>query len=91
MTNLSAGSITGCQVGFENRFKLGCWTPVRVSVEGLESAESPRLEVIAADGEGSPAAVSTRLEQRAGATFTVDTLTRVGRQKAPLRVRLLDG
>lgn len=85
-----APAITDCQIGFHGLYKLGCWTPVAATVEGAEGLESPRLEVVAPDGDGSPAVVTVEIDAN-GSSMVVRTLTRVGRKDAKLRVRLLDG
>ena len=78
-------------MGFDGRYKLGFWVPVRVTVEGADQLESPRLEVVAPDSDGSPAVVATDLSPDAPTSLVVDSLTRVGRRDAVIRVRLLDG
>lgn len=89
-----AARIIDCRVGFDGRYKLGFWTPVRVTIEGLGALGDPRLEVLAPDSDGAPAALATPLRDhpaRRGEPTIVHTLTRVGRADATLLVSLWDG
>lgn len=87
---LGAPAITAVTVGFGGVYKLGVWTPVRVVLAGLGDLEAPRVEVVAPDGDGSPAIVTQELARR-GDRAVVHILARVGRRGAVLTVRLLDG
>ncbi len=55
-------SIAKVRIGFENYYKLGFWTPVRVELAGIDDDNAKRfhLDVTAADSDGVSTTVSTR-------------------------------
>jgi hypothetical protein len=54
--------IRSVQAGFDGKYKLGYWIPIRVTLQANETA-SGRLEVTVPDGDGVPTTVSLEGEQ----------------------------
>ena len=51
-------AIAGVEVGFEGRYKVGYWTPVRVLLENRSGAAvEGRLQLVVPDGDGAPSRV----------------------------------
>jgi len=46
--------IAGAEVGFNGLYKVGYWTPVRVTLEGNSEGVAGHLELITADGDNVP-------------------------------------
>src|SRR3954465_2630732 len=46
--------IARVELGFNNYFKVGCWTPVRIEVDGVQAGGKQRLEVTVGDSDGVP-------------------------------------
>ena len=44
------------RIGFANHYKLGCWTPVQITLSGApgDSGASGRIDLQAPDGDGLP-------------------------------------
>lgn len=83
------------QIGFDGVCKVGHWTPIWITVSGLQDARSARLELTTVDGEGAD--VTYRDEGEPHATPQPDGRTKLlhyvklGRRGVPLHVRLTDG
>jgi hypothetical protein len=84
--------IVEIRVGFDNHYKVGHWTPVRVAIEELGSLNEPTIEVAVPDGDGVMTIASAPLALTAAtegsATATVHTI--VGRLGSPIRATLTD-
>ena len=83
--------VKSVQVGFGNHYKLGCWTPVEVTLNGAvgNAAQTQRIDVQAIDGDGVPAWFSGPL-MSAAAEQTATAYIRLGRANQPLQVRLAE-
>lgn len=78
-------------MGFGDRYKVGCWTPLRIAVEGGEKSRSLVAEVRVPDGEGTLTSITSRpFSLTAGGMATVELLVRVGQLEASVEVVLLD-
>ncbi|MEX0978690.1 MAG: hypothetical protein WDZ48_07555, partial [Pirellulales bacterium] len=49
--------IVAVRAGFAGRFKVGCWTPFEIDLEGGSQATAGRIELTAPDGDGVPSRV----------------------------------
>lgn len=76
-------SVTGVEVGFAGRFKLGSETSLFIKVEGIKSPM--RLEAFAPDPDNLPVMTSTAVS----ADGVVVVPMTVGRKNATLRTRLI--
>lgn len=79
--------ITDVRIGFANAYKLGCWTPVQVDIEGGSQALTGTVHITVPDGDGVPTTV-VNLPNRPvgiepGRTTTVSMYVRVGQSSAP--------
>jgi hypothetical protein len=85
----SLPSVTRLQVGFGNHYKLGCWTPVAMTLSGAfgDSGARGRLDLQAPDGDGVPTWFTGPT-----ATWTAGGIelgyVRIGRPDRALQVRL---
>ncbi len=50
-------AITRLRVGFADRYKVGCWTPVEVTLRGGNELLDGQLELVVPDGDGVPTRV----------------------------------
>jgi len=81
--------VKNIRIGFANHYKLGCWTPVQITISGAlgDSGAGGRTDVRAPDGDGLPVwFTGPRLIWTMGQTVT--TYARLGRAGQPLAVRL---
>lgn len=87
-------AIDGAGLGLDGKYKVGFWTPVRITLTGGEKEVLGRLELTTADGDGLP----SRYTDPAGEYFKVPasqsvTLLRyikIGRVGAALTISLRD-
>jgi hypothetical protein len=82
-------SVTNLQIGFANHYKLGCWTPVEVTLSGAlgDSGASGRVDIAAPDSDDVLAwFIGPRLIWTEGSSHLA--YVRVGRPDQPLHVRL---
>src|SRR5262245_4188281 len=85
----SLPEVKSIHVGFGNRYKLGCWTPVEVTFSGApgDSGAGGRLEIEAPDGDAvpcrfaGPRLISTMGESRLA-------YAKIGRADGPINVLL---
>jgi hypothetical protein len=85
--------VKSIQLGFNNHFKLGCWTPVEVTFDGADvDSTAEQLDVQAIDGDGVPAWF-TGPPVLGSAGQTAISYVRIGRSDPFLKIRLtkLDG
>ncbi len=52
--------ITAVRVGFAGRYKLGCWTPVEITLRGGDTSVLGTIQIDLPDGDGLPARFSTQ-------------------------------
>lgn len=51
--------VTGIDVGFGSKYRTGCWTPVRVTIESKDGYDGP-LSIIVPDGDGVPSRITVK-------------------------------
>ena len=49
--------IVAVRAGFAGRFKVGCWTPFEIELQGGSESLTGRVELVAPDGDGVPSRV----------------------------------
>jgi hypothetical protein len=83
-------TVENIRVGFEERYKIGTWTPVWVDLKGGKAPFDGYLEVIVPDDDGTPTSKLTavRVETNGFATFV--TYVRPGARNGDMLVRVLD-
>ncbi|HYO25076.1 MAG TPA: hypothetical protein VEQ85_09000 [Lacipirellulaceae bacterium] len=86
----AAPEILGVQVGFAGAYKLGCWTALRAKVRGGHELPGLRIEAVTADSDGVATTFTAPLQVGASETIEAELVIRVGRDGAPLTVRLVD-
>ena len=78
-------------VGFAERYRVGRWTPVHVTVQAGNMPLDGQLELVLPDGEGTESAtVSRQLALAAGARDTITGYAKFGRVDGSLEAHLLD-
>ncbi len=83
--------ITQVHVGLDQTVRLGCWTPVRLTIAGGDAGFSGDIELAALDGEGVSARYVesvTQFQVAAGETWTGWRYLKVGRSGTQIAVRL---
>ena len=81
--------VKSIRLGFDNHYKLGCWTPVYMELSGAlgDSGAAGRFDIEAPDGDDVPAwFIGPRFIWTEGATRT--EYVRIGRPNSQLKVRL---
>jgi hypothetical protein len=81
--------VEAIRMGFGNHYKLGCWTPVDVTLSGAfgDSGAGGRIDVETLDGDAVPAwFIGPKLVWTAGGTSTA--YAKIGRSESPIHVRL---
>ena len=81
--------VKSIRLGFDNHYKLGCWTPVYMELSGAlgDSGAPGRFDIEAPDGDDVPAwFIGPRFIWTEGATRT--EYVRIGRPNSQLKVRL---
>jgi hypothetical protein len=88
-----APQFTGIRVGLGDRYKIGVWTPVWLTIRGGRAPLRCRLAVTAPDGDGAPSRVvtpaETPLEIRPESETTAAVFVRFGRIESRLTAELL--
>lgn len=80
------GAVTGLRAGFAGKYRVGCWTPVEVELQGGPSDLEGRLELTAPDGDGLASVVtSDELALPAGQTLRTLMYVKFGRLESPLK------
>ena len=99
-TDLAPLEITSVRVGFDDLFKLGCWTPVEVTLRGGNPANTGQIQLKLDDGDGVPTRYSTpptalgptgRHEESTSETWSTRLLAKFGRPDRGLTVRVVCG
>ncbi|MEX2172643.1 MAG: hypothetical protein WD851_25210 [Pirellulales bacterium] len=88
----SAPEILDCKVGFGGTYKVGVWTPVRVTLRGGDEPVAVRVAVVAPDSDRVSVAVSSRADRpvllEPGREDSVWLHTRIGQIDAELSVEV---
>ena len=81
--------IRSVQVGFHGVYKLGCWTPITVELEGQQLAYTGHVAVTVPDSDGVPTTVvsprSVGVER--GQTTTARLFVRIGQANSPIKIQ----
>lgn len=84
--------IMGVRVGVAGRYKPGCWTPVRVALNGVKTLNGGEVVLTVPDGDGVPSRFSTPLPSPAPDAATdsmfVVLYARFGRVESELAVEV---
>jgi hypothetical protein len=84
-------AVENVRVGFEDRYKLGTWTPVWVDLKGGKVPFEGYIETLTADDDGTPSSMLTnRVRVEAGDFATFVTYVRPGTRNGDMIVRVLD-
>ncbi len=85
----TAPTILAAELGFDGVYKLGCWTPLVVKLQGGTRAVTGQLTVTAPDSDGVPTTVVAPrpVEIEPGQVSTVRLRVRVGQVQSSLAVR----
>ncbi len=89
--------ITELNAGFDGRFKVGCWAPFEVTLEGGAAPVSGYVEMTVADGDGVPSRVHAPPQRpitiAAGETISVRLFAKIGQLDSGVTVdfRTADG
>jgi hypothetical protein len=83
--SISPGAVKGIHVGFNNHYKLGCWTPVAVTLD-VDLPSDARLEIEAPDADAVPTRFVGSFEARANEPSVAYAL--IGRPDGPIDVLL---
>ena len=87
---------TDAHIGLDGLYKLGCWTPIEVSLRGGSKAETGHVELTLADTDGVPTTVRSAHDKpvrvEPGETSLVRLYVRSGQSISPLAARfIVDG
>jgi hypothetical protein len=86
-------TITNISVGFDNRYKVGYWTPVSITLRGGDQSIEGHLELIVPDGDGVPSRVSTPPSKPIvllpGRDITIPLFAKIGRIDAEITARFV--
>ena len=77
--------ITGFDVGFGSQYRVGNWTPVRVTIESDRNLDGS-LSVTVPDGDGTPSRVTQNVTLKAGEKKTITLYVRFGRVHSDVTV-----
>lgn len=87
--------IIGVELGLGGQYKLGCWTPLRVQVEGGTEPLGVSVVAVAPDSDAIGVATTTPggrpLSTEPGRTSESLLYTRIGKDNAPIELRLMLG
>lgn len=81
--------ITAIHIGFDGKFKLGCWTELTVEVVAGEQPFRGTIEAIAPDSDGVPATTRGELSLAANERKTATLPIRLGQQAGAITIRLV--
>lgn len=85
--------IVSVNLGFGGRYKVGCWSPVRVQLKSGEQGWSGEVRITATDGDGVPATyamIDQTIQLDANQTLPVETYVKLGRTRGSLLISLID-
>ncbi|MEO2046146.1 MAG: hypothetical protein ABGX16_06180 [Pirellulales bacterium] len=84
----STAEIVELQIGFGGLYKLGCWTPVSITLQGGEKEETGRVELVVTDTDGVLTTVpSPTIHLEPKQLNKVSMLMRPGQAQGLLQVR----
>ena len=85
--------ITKLRIGFTDRYKVGYWTPVEVTLKGGNKSLSGQLELIVPDGDGVPTRIVSPPNKPValvpGSETHVPLFAKIGQLGPDITVRLL--
>ena len=88
-------SIVGVELGLGGQYKLGCWTPLRVQVEGGSEPLGVSVVAVVPDSDSIGVATTTPggrpLSTEPGRITESLLYTRIGKDDAPIELRLMFG
>jgi len=77
-------------MGFGDRYKVGCWTPLRLTCKGGDETLTVFAEVRLPDGDGKLVSItSPRFSLPAGSEVNRELLVRAGKLDSPVAVNLM--
>ena len=84
-------TIVDTQIGFGGVYKLGCWTPINIELQGGSQAYTGRVVVTVPDSDGVPTRVLSEANRPVGITpgqtTQVRLFVRVGQSMSPVKVQ----
>ena len=87
-------AISSLKLGFNGAYKLGCWTPAEVTLQGGEENFTGAIQIITPDPEGVPTSVFTPPDRPVGIFAGKPSSTRLyvrpGQDGGGYEVRVLD-
>jgi hypothetical protein len=83
--------VASIRVGLADRYKVGLWTQVEVTLRGGSEALAGELSLIVPDSDGVPSRVSQPCRLAPGRETTVRLLCRLGRLECALKAELRVG
>ena len=87
-----AVEVENIRVGFQDRYKVGTWTPVWVQLRGGIDGFNGFLEVVAQDEDGTPTTIRQVVQIQPGATSRVTSYVRPGSMDPDFAtLRFIDG
>jgi hypothetical protein len=82
--------ITDIHLGFDGRFRLGCWTEATVELVGGNLRFDGRIDITAPDSDGVLATTSSEFSLAAGERKTTSAPLRLGQEAGMITVRIRD-
>ncbi len=86
--------IVELRAGFDGHFKVGCWTPFKITLQGGHRSVTGHVELIVSDCDGVPSRVQTLPKQPvsldAGENVTVTLFAKIGQLGSGATVRFRD-
>ena len=86
--------IPALKLGFNGAYKLGCWTPAEITLQGGDEAFTGSIQLLTPDSEGVPTTVFTAADRPvgvfAGKPSTAWLFVRPGQDGGAYEVRVLD-
>jgi hypothetical protein len=87
-----AVEVENIRVGFQERYKVGTWTPLWIQLRGGIDGFDGLLQVVAQDEDGTPTTISQRVQVAPGATQRVTAYVRPGSMDPDFAtLRFIDG
>lgn len=90
---VDAPTIDAVRVGFDNVYKLGCWTPIVVELTGGSQSVAGQVSVTVPDTDGVPTTVFSfedrPVDVEPGKTTLVRLLVRIGQANSIITARFL--
>ena len=84
--------VENVRVGFQDRYKVGTWTPAWIQLRGGVDGFNGVLQVIAQDEDGTPSTISQPVQVGPGGTQRVTAYVRAGSQDRDFAtLRFIDG